>query len=411
MADGDPEEPSSSADAPAKRPTRKFKNMDKPWEDDSVDHWKQDDWKQGDMSHSLLEESSFAVLFPAYREAYLREVWPNVTSALKEHGVKCQLDLVEGSMSCATTRKTWDPFIILKARDLLKLLARSVHLAQALKILRDDVVCDIIKIGGLCRNKERFVKRRERLIGPNGSTLKAIELLTHCYVMVQGNTVSVMGPFRGLKQVRKLVEDCMANYHPIYHIKTLMIKRELEKDPKLANESWDRFLPKFKKKNVPRAKKAAAAAAAAERKPYTPFPPEQLPRKVDTEIETGEYFLNEEQKRARKQEAKKERQAEQATASAARREKRFKAPVEPAAGGGAVAVAAAAAPRAERSAADVAASIKRKKAAPPAERSAAAPPKKRKERGEIEAPGPRIVSKKMKAKLEAKRAREAAGGA
>ena len=52
------------------------------------------------------------MLFPAYREAYLREVWPNVTSALKEHGVKCQLDLVEGSMSCATTRKTWDPFII-----------------------------------------------------------------------------------------------------------------------------------------------------------------------------------------------------------------------------------------------------------------------------------------------------------
>ena len=27
--------------APAKRPTRKFKNLDKPWEDDSVDHWKQ----------------------------------------------------------------------------------------------------------------------------------------------------------------------------------------------------------------------------------------------------------------------------------------------------------------------------------------------------------------------------------
>jgi ribosomal RNA assembly protein len=85
--------------------------------------------------------------------------------------------------------------------------------------MNDGVACDIIKVGNLLRNKERFVKRRQRLIGPSGSTLKAIELLTGCYMMVQGNTVSAMGPYKGLKDLRRIVLDCMKNIHPIYHIK------------------------------------------------------------------------------------------------------------------------------------------------------------------------------------------------
>jgi len=356
-------------DEPApKRAPKKMKNMDKPWEDDSVDHWKTELFEKGDMSGgTLTEESSFAVLFPTYREQYLREAWPQVTSAMKEHGIACQLDLIEGSMTVKTTRKTWDPYIILKARDMIKLLARSVNLQQAKKILEDDVASDIIKIGSLCPNKERFIKRRDRLLGPNGSTLKAIELLTNCYVMVQGNTVACMGPFKGLKQVRKLVEDCMHNYHPVYHIKRLMIRRELEKDDSLANESWERFLPTFKKSNSKRPKKKAKAGAD---KVATPFPPAQTPRKVDLQLESGEYFLSQEQKRARELERRSEQQAEGSKASQERRNARFKAPKE--AKPAAAAPAAPAAP----AAADLVASIKGLAKAAGKRRAPDAPPTK-----------------------------------
>ena len=301
-----------------------------PQDHDGIDHWKVEPFTKEDNPGGLLDESSFATLFPKYREKYLREVWPSITRALKEVGVACELNLVEGSMTVRTTRKTYDPYIIIKARDLIKLLSRSVPAPQALKILQDDVQCDVVKIGGLVRNKERYVKRRQRLMGPNGSTLKAIEMLTGCYVLVQGNTVSCMGGWKGLKTVRKIIEDCMRNMHPIYHIKELMIKRELAKDPALANQSWDRFLPKFKKKNVKRKKPSKIGKGKKDQV----FPPAPTPSKIDKQIESGEYFLSQEAKRRRAAQEKLEKQKEALSKSAKRRQEAFVAPKEDAPGDG-----------------------------------------------------------------------------
>lgn len=109
-----------------------------------------------------------------------------------------------------------------------------------------------------------------------------------------------------------------------------MIKRELAKDPQLANESWDRFLPKFRKHHLKTSEKTARKndwvkeknearqAAGLEpigpgkndapaKKVYTPFPPPQQPRKVDLQLESGEYFLKAHEKHDREERKRKER--------------------------------------------------------------------------------------------------------
>ncbi len=244
---------------------------------------------------------------------------------LEEYKLKAELDLIEGSMVVKTTRKTWDPYIIVKARDMIKLMARSVPYEQAKRVLEDEIGCDIIKIGNLVRKKEKFVKRRQRLIGPNGATLKSIELLTDCYVLVQGTTVSALGPYKGLQQVRDIVIDTMENVHPIYNVKALMIKRELMKDPNLKDQDWSRFLPKFKNKNISKRKQPKVKKP---KKEYTPFPPPMPLSKIDKELETGEFFLKDSEKKARRNKERQEKQKLSAKVQVERRNQAFIAPEE-----------------------------------------------------------------------------------
>ncbi|KAI7203753.1 KRR1 small subunit processome [Hortaea werneckii] len=301
---------------------------DKPWDTDDIDKWKEEPFTaEQNLGGTFSEESSFATLFPKYRELYLKQSWPLITRALEKHGVACTLDLVEGSMTVKTTRKTYDPAAILKARDLIKLLARSVPAPQAIKMMEDGMACDVIKIRGLVRNKDRFVKRRQRILGPNGSTLKALELLTQTYILVQGNTVSVMGGYKSLKEVRRIIEDCMANIHPIYHIKELMIKRELAKDPELKHENWDRFLPHFKKRNLSKRYKPRNVTDKS-KKVYTPFPPAQEKSKEDLQIESGEYFLSAQAKERAAKERREEAMRGKMEERKRKREEAFEAPRE-----------------------------------------------------------------------------------
>ncbi|KAK2675627.1 hypothetical protein RAB80_007812 [Fusarium oxysporum f. sp. vasinfectum] len=298
----------------------------KPWDTGDVDKWKIDAFTPKDnVGGTFLEESSFSLLFPKYREVYLKEAWPLVTRALEKHGIACTLDLVEGSMAVKTTRKTYDPAAILNARDLIKLLARSVPAPQAIKILEDGVACDVIKIRGLCGSKESFVKRRQRILGPNGSTLKALELLTETYILVHGNTVSAMGPYKGLKELRRVVEDCMQN--PANPFAGNDDKTRACKGSRTCQRELGSLPPQLQKRSLSH-RRVPHKVTDKTKKTYTPFPPAPEKSKVDKQIETGEYFLAKGDKKRALHEERKEKQSKRKEEKAKEREAEFVPPEE-----------------------------------------------------------------------------------
>lgn len=77
---------------PEAGPSRNKKHRkDKPWDTDDIDHWKIEPFEAPDpkQHRPFTEESAFSVLFPKYRETYLREVWGHVTAALQSHVRDC----------------------------------------------------------------------------------------------------------------------------------------------------------------------------------------------------------------------------------------------------------------------------------------------------------------------------------
>lgn len=262
-------------------------------------------FSETDFKNEFAEMSTEEVMYPQYREKYMIQTEKYIVKALEGKNLSCMVDVSKRTICVSTNRRTRDPFIFIKGVNFVKLVSRGVEVAEAMKILEDEYFCEVVDIKSMVKCKERFERRRERLIGPSGVTLKAIRMLTGCHVLVQGKTVSVIGGYRGVEEVKKTVVECMNNVlHPVYQIKRLIEKRKLEGDATKAGEDWERFLPRIKKSSK-RSKKVVARRTGE-------LPSDIPARKEDIAMETGEYFMgdgcNEDERKEARRRAREARE-------------------------------------------------------------------------------------------------------
>eukprot|EP00866_Antonospora_locustae_P002163 jgi/Antlo1/2163/1749 len=202
---------------------------------------------ESEFCQPFVAESEFEVRYPSYREDYIKSNISKIEDTMSSKKLTLEIDYSTRTLLVKTNRKTCDPYIVVKGHQFLRLLCRGITLREASRVLEDDVFCEIVKVNNLVRNRKVLSNRKERLIGKNEAVMKALRLLTKCHVQIQGDTVACVGPYKGVQEVKHVVEMSMKNVHPVFLLKQLMAKRKLESDKNMKNESWDRYIPPIPK--------------------------------------------------------------------------------------------------------------------------------------------------------------------
>lgn len=234
-------------------------------------------FNESKFQHQFLEASTFEVLFPKHRATYLQSVEKYILKACEAKKILFEIDYNKCTMRVSTTDKTRDPYIIVKADELIQLLGKGVLLEHAAKVLEDGFMSEIVPIHMINSTREVFERRRQRLLSPK--ILSSLQLITKCHVLIANKSACIVGDYRGVNEAKNVVIRCFENVHPAFELRSLIIKKKLARDG--VEGDWDRFLPKIKKTHSDR--KVSARSSGG-------MPEEIRDRKEDVEMQTGEFY-------------------------------------------------------------------------------------------------------------------------
>jgi ribosomal RNA assembly protein len=121
-------------------------------------------------------------------------------------GVTLDVDSKDGSV-VVHEEGAEDPFIAMRAAEIVKAIGRGFSPEHAFALLRDDFYFNLMNITEYVGKKPTHVRRiRARLIGTEGKTRRLIEELSECYITVYGNTVGIIGDDWGSDVARRAID-------------------------------------------------------------------------------------------------------------------------------------------------------------------------------------------------------------
>jgi ribosomal RNA assembly protein len=145
-----------------------------------------------------------------------------------------------GVIEIVPREDTDDPTTILRARDVVRAIARGFSPERALQLVDDDIVLDIIDLRETFGRNERDIARlKGRVIGREGKIRRLIEEMTDAKVSVYGHTISMLGEYETVTAAREAIEMLLkGKQHSSVYKLLRKIKAESKKRETL--ELWEK---------------------------------------------------------------------------------------------------------------------------------------------------------------------------
>lgn len=233
------------------------------------------------IKHQFIQTSTFEIQYPRHRALYIKSVEEFAVKICDNKKILLEVDYDNSILKVSTTDKTRDPYMIIKAYELIQLISRGVTLEHASNILEDGYASELLPVKILCANEKVFERRKRRLENPK--VLKSLELITKTHIVISTKTICIVGDYRGVYEAKNIVIKCFENIHPAFELKRLVAKKKLAKEN--CEGDWERLIPTIKKTH---------SKVKTEARKTGNMPQEIRERKEDMQMCTGEFFSKEE---------------------------------------------------------------------------------------------------------------------
>tara|TARA_Y100000310_G_scaffold345558_2_gene466584 strand:+ start:175 stop:726 length:552 start_codon:yes stop_codon:yes gene_type:complete len=153
-----------------------------------------------------MDQYTYEIKIPKERVAVLIGKEGSIKKSIEEDtSTTLKIDSNEGDVFVSGE----DALKLYSAREIITAIGRGFNPDIALKLLKSDIIFEIIHIAEYARNKNDEKRLKGRIIGQEGKSRKIIEELSDAHICVYGKTASFIGEAYNVSLAKRAVSSLL----------------------------------------------------------------------------------------------------------------------------------------------------------------------------------------------------------